>query len=292
MKILFIINPGAGNKETDYAGIINKSFNGSEHQAECYHLPEDCDPQDIRNKINTSNADRVMAVGGDGTVKMVAECVMNTERSMGIIPGGSANGLAKELGIPQVLEEALELSRQNDVHPVHVTEVNGSLCIHLSDIGFNAFVVKKFEDQNTRGMWGYFRAAVKTLLNAPHMEVDLHTGNEKIRRTAAMVVIANGTRYGSGALINPKGRIDDHLFEIVIVRKISFSEIFKMVVTHRPYDEKKTEVFQSREASIRSRRKAHFQVDGEYLGKVRNIHAKLIPDALKMVMPPMVHPGS
>ena len=54
-----------------------------------------------------------------------------------------------------------------------------------------------------------------------------------------MIVIANGTRYGSGAVINPLGRLDDNLFEVVIIRKISFSEIFKMMFTHRPYDKTK-----------------------------------------------------
>ncbi len=285
MKILFIINPGSGTSENNHESMIRHSFEGSDHEADYFMLPEKCDQGQIRQRIDLTDPDRVMAVGGDGTVRLVAECVMNTRRSMGIIPGGSANGLAKELGIPMDLASAIELSKQDAVFPIHVTEVNDHLCIHLSDIGFNAFVVKKFEDNKTRGMWGYFRAAVKTLLDAPRMEVDLHTDTQRVQRSAAMVVIANGTRYGSGAVINPRGRIDDDFFEIVIVRKISITEIFKMVVTHRPYDENKTEVFQSKEVTIRSRKKAHFQVDGEYLGKIRNVHARLIPGALNMVRP-------
>ena len=285
MKLLFIVNRGSGSKDIDYSEGIRKFFDGKADDAELYELPKDCDPAELRNKIDTSNAERIIAVGGDGTVKLVAECLLSGSRSLGIIPAGSANGLAKELGIPLPLEDALELAVSGKPYPVHVTRVNEHLCIHLSDIGFNAFVVKRFEDEQTRGMWGYIRAAFKTLRDTPYMEVTISTGSEMVRREAAMVVIANGTRYGSGAVINPEGKIDDDLFEIVIVRKISFSEIFKMMVTHRPYDPKKTEVFQSSEASIHSRKKAHFQVDGEYLGKINSVKAAIVKNALQVVIP-------
>ncbi|MET0634896.1 MAG: diacylglycerol kinase family protein [Chitinophagaceae bacterium] len=285
MNLLFIINHGSGRKEVNYPDEIRNYFEQTEHEMEIYELPANFTPAVLKNKIDTSNATRVVAVGGDGTIRLVAECILGSEKSMAIIPGGSANGLAKELGVPLTLNEALTLTTMEESHPVHLTMVNDHLCIHLSDIGFNAFVVKKFEDEKTRGMWGYIRAAFKTLLDTPHMEVTISTGSEKIRRKAAMVVIANGTRYGSGALINPEGRIDDDLFEIVIVRKISFSEIFKMMVTHRPYDSAKTEIFQSNKASINSRKKVHFQVDGEYLGKINSLNARLLKNALRVVIP-------
>ncbi|RYY54103.1 MAG: diacylglycerol kinase family lipid kinase [Chitinophagaceae bacterium] len=286
MKLLFIVNPGSGSNSTDYAAEIESYFTGHDQQPEVFRLPEGFDPADIRNKIDTSNATVVVAVGGDGTIKLVAECLLGTDRALGIVPGGSANGLAKELGIPMNITAALDLCTNAEPHPVHLTRVNGHLCIHLSDIGFNAFVVKRFEDEKKRGMWGYVRAASKTLMNTPYMDVDLFVDGNTIRRRAAMVVIANGTRYGSGALINPDGRIDDRLFEIVIVRRISFTEIFKMMVTHRPYDPKKTEIFQTSKAEIHSKKKAHFQVDGEYLGKTHTLKAVLEKQQLKVLMPP------
>ncbi|RYY62214.1 MAG: diacylglycerol kinase family lipid kinase [Chitinophagaceae bacterium] len=285
MKLLFIVNQGSGSSATDFPAEIRTHFDASPHEAELFELPKDFDPDRLRNKIDTSNAERIVAVGGDGTIKLVAECVLGTDKTMAIVPGGSANGLAKELGIPMGVTDALALCTQEKCHAIHVTKVNEQLCIHLSDIGFNAFVVKKFEDEKTRGMWGYVKAAFKTLRNAPYMDVRIFTGKEEVVRRAAMVVIANGTRYGSGAVINPQGRIDDFLFEIVIVRKISFSEIFKMMVTHRPYDPQKTEVFQSREATIHSKKRAHFQVDGEYLGKLHSVKASIVPHALNVVLP-------
>ena len=100
-----------------------------------------------------------------------------------------------------------------------------------------------------------------------------------------MVVIANATKYGTGALINPKGELTDELFEVIVVKKLSVKEIFKMMVTHTPYDRTKTEVFQTGSLHIKSRRRAHFQVDGEYLGKVNNIKATILAHALEVITP-------
>ena len=98
-----------------------------------------------------------------------------------------------------------------------------------------------------------------------------------------MIVIANATKYGSGAVINPLGRLDDELFEIVIIKKVSFSEIFKMMVSHKPYDTTKTELYQTKSVSIQSRKKAHFQIDGEYLGKINKIDASIVAHALTII---------
>lgn len=285
LKILFIINPGSGNGTIDWKNEINDYFKGSPHQTEQFELPRPCNKQEIVDKIIATNPDRVVAAGGDGTVKLVAECLPDPGILLGILPAGSANGLAKELGIPASPKDALDIITGSYHQNIHLVKVNDEICIHLSDIGFNAYVVKKFDQLNHRGMWGYVKAAWKVLWQHDKMELSLTADNKEIRREAAMVVIANATRYGSGALINPAGRLDDDLFEVVLVKKISLTEIFKMMVTHQPYNKEKTELFQTRELTIRSKKKVHFQVDGEYLGKVKTVKAMLLPQAINILLP-------
>ncbi|MGN6494551.1 MAG: diacylglycerol/lipid kinase family protein [Agriterribacter sp.] len=285
LKILFVVNPGSGNGNIDWKQEINNYFDGSPHVAEQFELPNPCNKQEITDKIISFKPDRVVATGGDGTVKLVAECIPEQHILLGILPAGSANGLAKELGIPSTPKEALDVATGNFSQTIHLVKVNNEICIHLSDIGFNAYVVKKFDQLEHRGMWGYIKAAWKVLWQHDKMELSIQVDDNYIRREAAMVVIANATRYGSGALINPAGRLNDDLFEVVVVKKISFAEIFKMMVTHRPYDKTKTELFQTRELTIRTKKKVHFQVDGEYLGKVKTVQAKLLPQAIKIALP-------
>jgi len=285
LKLLFIINPGAGKNKTDWKKEIEDYFSGLSHHIELYEFPDPCKPEQIAEKIRKAAPDRVIAVGGDGTLKLVAGVVQGTDMAVGLLPAGSANGMAKELGIPAAPADALDVVVTGTTQKIHLVRINNEQCIHLSDIGFNAFVVKKFEDEGIRGMWGYIKAAWKVLWNYSKMKIEIKVDDGYIRREAAMVVIANATKYGTGVLINPEGRLDDDCFEVVIVKKVSAAEIFKMRFTHRPYHPDKTELLQTKSLKITSNRHVHFQVDGEYRGKVKQVTAEIIPAALKMIVP-------
>jgi diacylglycerol kinase (ATP) len=285
LKLLFIINPGAGKNKTDWEKEIQSFFSLRSHQLELFKLPKDSAKATIEKKVDEFSPDRVIAVGGDGTLKLVVEALKGKTIPIGILPAGSANGMATELGIPTVPEDAIETTLSNHRKRISLIRINDQVCIHLSDIGFNAFVVKRFEDENTRGMWGYVKAAWKVLWNYSKMHIRIKLDNEYVERNAAMVVIANATKYGTGVVINPEGRVDDDRFEVVIVKKISFSEIFKMRFTHKPYAPDKTELLQTRSLKITSKHHVHFQVDGEYLGKIKSITAQIVPEAIEMIVP-------
>ena len=100
-----------------------------------------------------------------------------------------------------------------------------------------------------------------------------------------MVVIANATKYGTGVVINPGGKLDDDVFEVVVVKRMSFYHSLKMLVTHSVYDHRKTEVFRTSSLQIQPGSKTHFQVDGDYLGKVSSVKAIILPHALKLIIP-------
>ncbi|MFN8347129.1 MAG: diacylglycerol kinase family protein [Spirosomataceae bacterium] len=285
LKFLFIINSGSGNNTTDWAVLITDYFKLLPHTIELYRLTKNCNTQTIKDKIKVFSPHQVVAVGGDGTIKLVAECLPGTDIALGILPAGSANGLAKELGIPTNPQDALAVLVKGHSKKIHLITINGELCIHLSDIGLNAYVMKKFETLPIRGMWGYFMASLKVLWQHSLMEVEMKIDKKPIKIKAAMIVVANATKYGTGALINPIGTLEDELFEVIAIKKISPREIFKMVITHAPYDTEKTEVFQTDVLWMRSAKKVHFQVDGEYLGKVKEVKAAIIPDALKVIVP-------
>jgi len=284
LKLLFIINPNAGTRSVDWPAEIDIFFAPLPHTTEKFFLTPGCNTDHVKDIISNAKPDRVIAVGGDGTVKLVAECLLHTGRVMGILPAGSANGLAKELGIPAATQGALQHLLKTATQNIHLIKINGQLCVHLSDIGFNASVIQIFESAKRRGMMGYVKAAWKVLWKHRVMLATIKIDDEYIRREAAMIVIANATRYGSGAVVNPLGRLDDDVFEIVIIRKVSFSEIFKMMVSHRPYDKNKTELYQAQSIQIQSKKKVHFQIDGEYLGKVNKIQAGIITNALTIVI--------
>lgn len=282
---LFLVNPGSGKGKVNWPEAIEEYFAGSENAFNTIELQENCDLEDLKNNILSKAPSRVIAVGGDGTLKLVAECLFQTDIPVGILPAGSANGMAKELNIPLDSAAAIQTAMEGQIKQIHLMRINGEYCIHLSDIGFNAFVVKYFETYKGRGMWNYVRACWKALWNQPQFVLHLHTDKETIRRRATMVVLANATQYGTGARINPLGRLDDELFEVILVKKISMHELYKMIVSHAPFDTNKTECIQVTSLRIETKKRIHFQVDGEYRGKVNKVVAAIEPHALKVIVP-------
>jgi len=288
LRLLFVVNQGSGKKDASLSEQIISYFSELEVNIEIFELPHKCEIKQIKKAIEKAKADRVIAVGGDGTLKLVAECLLNTETPIGIIPTGSANGMAKELGIPLAIEEAIEVAATGSPQKIHATLVNNELCIHLSDIGFNAYLVKKFDELPTRGMFTYAKSAWHAFWNHRKMKVQFKVNDREINTNAAMVVIANATKYGTGFNINPNGKLNDNAFEIILIKEYAVMEILKIWISKLPWNPKKIESFQASEVSITTKHKAHFQVDGEYLGKTNKVEAKLLANAINIIVPETV----
>ena len=97
-------------------------------------------------------------------------------------------------------------------------------------------------------------------------------------------VIANATMYGTGVQINPDGKLDDDVFEVILIKRYSVMEILKIKFTNLPFNPETIEIFKTSKLEIKSKHKTHFQVDGEYQGKVNSIKAKLVPEAIRMIV--------
>jgi len=287
MKVLFVINPVSGGKEkTDWEEQIRSYFKASPHSMEFFLLTGQSDMASVRSHIDTVKPDRVVAVGGDGTVKMVAELVQGRSIPLGIIPAGSANGMARELEIPLDVNEALEVAINGRAQPIDLIRINDKeICIHLSDMGLNAMLVKYFEKSKKRGMSGYGQAIFRVLWQKQKMYATIHTDEDTYRRKAYMIVLANARKYGTGANINPEGDVSDGYFEVVVVRKLNLIEIFKSMLTDRSFHPERIEVFKTKRVAISTLKRAYFQVDGEYRGKITQLNAEILPGHLTIMLP-------
>lgn len=287
LKILFVINPVSGGKEKqDWEASIRNFFKDKPHTIDFYLLTGANDKISIQHHIERMKPNRVVAVGGDGTVKMLADIIKETQIDLGILPAGSANGMAKELKIPAVAEEALTIIIDGKSQKLDLIKINEEeVCFHLSDVGLNALLIKHFEGSKRRGMWGYGKMVLKALWKKTLMYVTIKTDSVEMKRKAFMVVIANAQTYGTGAIINPEGKLNDGVFEIVVVRKLHLFELLKMLITHKPFHQKRIEVFQTKNVELHLKRKAYFQVDGEYLGKTTCVKARILPQILNVILP-------
>jgi diacylglycerol kinase (ATP) len=286
LKILFVLNPvSGGKKKIDWETAIRNYFKNLPHVIEIYILTGKDDTGSIKYWIEKLQATRIVAVGGDGTVSLIAKQLYGTDLIMGILPAGSANGLAREFDIPEIPSKALDIIINGKVKCCDVIKINDNeISLHLSDFGLNARLIKYFDESRLRGMWGYARMVIKVLWHKKLMNAHIEADNINLETSAFMIVIANASKYGTGAVINPEGNLGDGLFEIIILRKFPVLELVKMLLSYKKFNPKKVEIFQTKKATITMKRKTHFQVDGEYKGRIDKVVAEIIPSQLNLLI--------
>lgn len=287
MIFLFAINPASGGTEkTVWEESIQQYFAGSSHTVHQFYFDGKTDEELLHQQIDQHHPDCVVAVGGDGTLKIVATVLMGTTMLLGVLPAGSANGMARELGIPPDPEGSLSLLVNGTPKATDVLLINDKdICLHMSDIGLNAQLVKHYQENNFRGKLGYLRSVVQVLHKRRLLRVSVTVGDECIQRAALMVVLANARMYGTGAIINPDGNPFDGRFEVVIFRRFSFWSVLKMFWRYKAFDPKHIEIYPATSIDIETYRRAYFQIDGEYRGRITTLKAKVQPGAVQILLP-------
>lgn len=286
-KLLFVINPVSGGKNKILIEIeIRKYFENLPIDLLFINLTGKEDDLLVKQNILRFQPDKVIVVGGDGTIKLLAQQLMGTEIPLGIIPAGSANGMARELDIPFSVIGALDTIMHGMIQKVDLILFNNKeISIHISDIGLNAFLVRYYSKNRLRGKWGYAKALVSVLWHRKLLRAEVIVNGEAFIRKAYMIILANARSYGTGVIINPSGQLRDGKFEIIIMKKISIWQLAKQILTNSIPGEDEMEVIQTSEVIIHTHKKVYFQIDGEYRGKVNSLNAVILPAALNLLLP-------
>ena len=285
-KILFVVNPAAGGRDkTLFWSCLEQALAVRTFDYVSFSTTGENDTQQLRHLLASHLFTRVIVVGGDGTVKLVAEQLIHLPTAMGIIPMGSANGLARELGIPTHPRDALRVAlgpHTVQIDTIHVE--NYGLCIHLSDLGLNASLVEYYQKNKLRGMWGYGRVFIKTFWERKRFRVDLVGEHLHLNRKVYMLMLANARMYGTGAVINPTGSLRDGFFEVVMIKDFRWWDLPRLFLSNRKVHQEREEAVSVKSIQLSASRNVHFQIDGEYKGKVSRIKAHIIPQGLRVLV--------
>jgi YegS/Rv2252/BmrU family lipid kinase len=287
-KLLFIINPKSGNSDKSRLEEQIKSVcakNNKEYAV--FYTTAENDSEKMREKISEYQPDTLVACGGDGTVNLVAQLLLNSEIQLGIIPLGSANGLAYELEIEEDIEESLDIILRGRTISMDAIRINEEfICLHLSDLGFNAKMIREFESSGERGMLAYAKAFFSSLVDKETNEFRIEFNGTQKSIKAEMIVMANASSYGSGAVINPGSQLDDGSFELVIFKPIPLKDLLSLTlesflgdIKNSPY----VEIFKVEEAIIYCNKSELLQVDGELNGEHQEVKAKIMKGAISVI---------
>lgn len=289
MKILFFINPNSGaDNKTNPAEIIGQIMQQKKISYKIHELKKNTETKTIINEIKKTNPQIAVAAGGDGTVNLVASSLIGLEVPLGILPLGSANGMAFELGIPTKLEDAIQNLLTGKTQPIDAVKINGShISLHLSDFGMNARVIKGFENEGKRGFGRYFKHFIKVLRTPRNFRCIIETPGKTYIHRALMVVIANSGSYRSGAVINPTHKKDDGRFEIIVLKPKKHWIIRNSIAafTGNFHNQPNIATYECTSAKITVRPSQELQVDGELLGKQQSVDAEIIKHALHVIVP-------
>lgn len=290
-RILFVINYLAGTTAKEGLPALIKA-RAAMHGFEpvIYTMEGSNDAEKITKLVQEEKPSIVVAAGGDGTCNMVAKIVMNTSLKMAIIPLGSANGMARELGIPKDPLAAIDLIATGVTSSIDMLRINDiHYSIHLSDVGLNAKIIRRFEREKRRGWWGYARQLFRELFYVKKYHFEIVTDGIKYHRTAISITFANAQRFGTGAIINPIGNLHDGKFEVCIIRPFPLYYLFTLSIkffTGKINESKYIHIISCKEAYVRCRKKLTLQVDGEIIGFTKEVRVQIIPSAVMVIVPP------
>ena len=183
-------------------------------------IPDIPDPQASRDAIARSDAGLIVVGGGDGTISSVAGALIEARRKVGLLPLGTANDLARSLGIPARLEQAVDVISAGVSRPIDIGVVNGKYFFNAVTLGLGP-EVRRFHESSEKQRWGvlnYPRAILQTMRDRTYFHADITAGDEHRKARLLHVGIVNGRYHGGGLPAHRDATIDDGILHLYAVR--------------------------------------------------------------------------
>lgn len=289
MKILLVVNPISGGVDKEpflrkSETLLNKY--GIDHKV--FKTTGVNDEHELKIILDEYQPDRVASVGGDGTTLFTAIALLGTDYPMGIIPQGSANGMAIELFVnPDPIKALKDLIMSDTIRGLDLLLVNDQYyTTHLGDVGINANIVEAYSKDKNRGMITYAKYFLEELDKLKYFNITVKANGETTKANGLMVSICNSRKYGTGVPLNAVGNPMDGKFEIVIVEKVDTISLIKAGLAKFDEEYLKSQYSQlivTKEAEIEFEEPRLLQLDGEVIGMFDKIDVKILTGAIKLI---------
>jgi len=266
-KVFLVINRHAGHKEGAKAlevvvpylmkkdCLVEYSF--TDHRKHATELAE---------KAAADGFDIVVAVGGDGTVNEVAQGLYGAGVKMGIIPMGSGNGLARELGISMDMQKSAKALIKGKNLKVDVCKLNDQRFLCTSGIGFDAMIADKMSKASSRGFFKYVQLVIQESIFFKPIEVRMKIDGNLIEESIFLITFANASQFGNNAYIAPGASMTDGIIDVVVVKKfpkiwmpVFAIALFSKLVTRLPF----VDCYKAKVIEIEKADSPYFHFDGE-----------------------------
>lgn len=282
-KVLFIVNPKAGTKRTRDS--VLSAMDNCTHD---WSMVRTEYPGHATELASETDADIVVAVGGDGTVNEVARGLVNTEKALGIIPCGSGNGLALHLGVSRNPSRAVSIVNKAKIISVDSATIDGQPFFCTCGVGLDAEVSVKFANAGSRGLKTYVEQTFNIFSNYQPCRYTLIFDGKTVKHNAVLITVANANQWGNNTKIAPHASLTDGFLEITVIKsfpKIVTGELVAALLVGAIDKSRYVKSYKAKEIKILRDSKGPGHADGDPVNPGEEINISIVPSSLKVVIP-------
>jgi YegS/Rv2252/BmrU family lipid kinase len=207
----------------------------------------------------------VVAAGGDGTINEVVNGLAGSDVTLGVLPVGTMNVFAAELGLPGELRAAWQVIRHGTTRTIDLARANEQYFVQLAGVGFDAqaLLETSLESKRNLGPLSYLISAAQIASRVPPRLIVEAEGRE---REGSFVLVGNGRYYGTRLAFFKDAKVDDGKLDVLIFKNLGYLDIARYVGTvlmGTHTELKDVEYFQTKRATVRSESTVPVEVDGE-----------------------------
>lgn len=272
--IIFIFNPNSGRRKTvdlikDLLEINPNARYFISHSRQAFD--QFFDTEVHQYKV-------VVICGGDGTINSALKYLVGKDIALAVIPNGSGNGFARELGFKNDIKKLLHQIHRGDTLAVDLIKVNDDLSCNVTGLGIDSYITTAFDGRKGRGLKGYIYTSFLAYLKFKPIHAKVMFDNASIDGKYLMVCIANTRQFGSGAFIAPEAKYHDGLLEVVLIRPAPFYVVLALIFKlfwGKLSSSKYISFFQTASLIIESD-STSYHVDGEPKKMTSSLHISII----------------
>ncbi|MDD3079486.1 MAG: YegS/Rv2252/BmrU family lipid kinase [Paludibacter sp.] len=286
-KIAFIINPISGTvKKESLPNLIREVMDRNHFDVEVAFT----EYRGHGSKLARSYVERefhaVVAVGGDGTVNEIARELIHTPVSLGILPIGSGNGLARHLGISMNQRKALEQINRSESIFIDYGVVNKQPFFCTCGTGFDAYVSMEFAKGQRRGIVSYIEKMITGYFNYKSQNYHIKGKEIDFKTKAFVITFANASQWGNNAYIAPQASVQDGMLDISIMSNfpvIAIPSLALQLFTKTIDKDLFMTTLRSNEITLYRDEIGPFHYDGEPYVEGKEIRIKIVAEGLKVL---------
>lgn len=248
-------------------------------------------PAQLRDVIRKSSqrADLAIIVGGDGTLNAAVDGIVDAGLPLGIIPTGTANDLARTLGVPTDLAEACRVIAEGHTQRIDLGRVNGKHYFNVASLGLTVQITQRLskESKSRWGVLAYLWTAARVVIGARPFRVTIRAGDQILPVKTIQIAVGNGRYYGGGLTVAADAAIDDGLLDLYSLETDHWWQILPLLLAMRRGDLRgspRVRTLRGQEFAVESSRSRRINTDGELTTRTP-AQFRVVPQAIQVFVP-------